>query len=215
MDGGGASKVETTNNRMELQAMIDVLKHFSSMTASTALVFLDSEYVRKGLNEWLPNWKKRSWLKSDGQPVVNRDLWEELDRLYPSLQSRMKLKWVPGHEGVVGNERVDEIAVAFSKGETPQFHVGSAKNLKEDIFLGLRFDQSPQKKATTKSKKTVSGTRLPKAIYLSVVAGVLQRHLTWTECENRVKGQSGAKFKKVSTVEEETTFLDQHGKNKK
>jgi ribonuclease HI len=98
----------TTNNRMELTAVIralEALKH-----PVQANLYTDSEYVRRGVREWLPEWKSRGWLTAARKPVKNQDLWEQLDRLITGHD--IDWHWVRGHSGVAGNERVDRLANA-------------------------------------------------------------------------------------------------------
>lgn len=97
---------DTTNNRMELTAVIEALKALKR-DCDIRLV-TDSQYVQKGVETWMDNWKRKNWKTSTGKPVANRDLWEALDR---ELQShRVVWEWVRGHQGHVGNERADELA---------------------------------------------------------------------------------------------------------
>ncbi len=96
----------TTNNRMELTAVIRALEALKRPSA--ARVFTDSEYVRRGVTEWLPRWKARGWRTADRKPVKNQDLWEVLDRL--AAAHHVDWRWVPGHAGVPGNERADQLA---------------------------------------------------------------------------------------------------------
>jgi ribonuclease HI len=96
----------TTNNRMELTAVIRALE--SLRRPVTARVFTDSQYVRRGITEWLAGWKGRGWLTADRKPVKNRDLWERLEEL--ASAHRIEWHWVPGHAGVPGNVRVDRLA---------------------------------------------------------------------------------------------------------
>jgi len=96
----------TTNNRMELTAVIRALEALRRPVE--AQVFTDSEYVRRGVTEWLASWKARGWRTADKKPVKNRDLWERLDALVAS--HRLEWHWVKGHSGVEGNERVDALA---------------------------------------------------------------------------------------------------------
>lgn len=103
---GGAA--ETTNNRMEMQAVIsglEMLKHRSEVELVT-----DSEYVAKGCQSWLKGWKSRGWKTSDKKPVKNIDLWQRLDELLPLHKVRYTV--VRGHAGHPENERCDELAVA-------------------------------------------------------------------------------------------------------
>jgi ribonuclease HI len=96
----------TTNNRMELTAVIRALESLRRPVA--ARVFTDSQYVRRGISEWVTGWKARGWLTADRKPVKNQDLWQRLDEL--AAAHRIEWHWVPGHAGVPGNERVDRLA---------------------------------------------------------------------------------------------------------
>jgi len=96
----------TTNNRMELTAVIRALEALRGPVQ--ARVYTDSEYVRRGVTEWLAGWKARGWRTADRKPVKNQDLWQRLDELIPP--HRIEWHWVPGHAGVEGNERVDALA---------------------------------------------------------------------------------------------------------
>ncbi|MCX8018652.1 MAG: ribonuclease HI [Rhodocyclaceae bacterium] len=104
----------TTNNRMELTAVIEALKALKRPVA--ARVFTDSQYVQKGISEWIHAWKRRGWKTADRQPVKNADLWQALDQL--ASQHRIEWQWVRGHAGHVENERVDALArAALAQGE--------------------------------------------------------------------------------------------------
>src|SRR5262245_24270567 len=96
----------TTNNRMELTAVIKALEMLSH--PSTVEVYTDSQYVQKGISEWLPDWKRRGWRTADKKPVKNVDLWQELDRLAGA--HRVSWHWVRGHAGHPENERADRLA---------------------------------------------------------------------------------------------------------
>lgn len=96
----------TTNNRMELLAVIEALHSLKQV--SRVAVYADSQYVLKGINEWLPNWKKRNWRTSDNKPVKNVDLWQRLDAI--ASQHQVQWIWVKGHAGHPGNERADALA---------------------------------------------------------------------------------------------------------
>jgi ribonuclease HI len=98
----------TTNNRMELTAVIRALEALKRPVQ--ARVYTDSEYVRRGISEWLPAWKARGWRTAERKPVKNQDLWQRLDEL--SAGHRIEWHWVPGHAGVPDNERVDRLANA-------------------------------------------------------------------------------------------------------
>jgi ribonuclease HI len=98
----------TTNNRMELTAVIRALEALRRPVE--VRVYTDSEYVRRGVTEWLAAWKARGWRTADKKPVKNQDLWQRLDELIGP--HRIAWHWVPGHAGVEGNERVDALANA-------------------------------------------------------------------------------------------------------
>ena len=103
LHGGEA---ETTNNRMELMAVIEALKALKRRCDVT--VHTDSQYVHKGMTLWLADWKRREWRTAAKKPVKNADLWRELDALV--AQHDLTWKWVRGHVGNPGNERADELA---------------------------------------------------------------------------------------------------------
>jgi ribonuclease HI len=96
----------TTNNRMEMMAVIEALRALTQPVE--ARVHTDSQYVQKGISEWIHGWKKRGWKTAAKQPVKNEDLWRELDRL--AAQHKIEWIWVKGHAGHAENERADELA---------------------------------------------------------------------------------------------------------
>ncbi|MFC5301028.1 ribonuclease HI [Azospira restricta] len=96
----------TTNNRMELTAVIRALEALKRPVR--ARVHTDSQYVQKGISEWIHGWKKNGWKTSDKKPVKNADLWQELDQL--AARHRLEWLWVRGHAGDPGNERADALA---------------------------------------------------------------------------------------------------------
>jgi len=96
----------TTNNRMELMAAICGLQALKQHCRVT--VFTDSQYVRRGISEWLENWKRRGWKTASRKPVKNQDLWQTLDEAVGDHD--VTWRWVKGHAGVPGNERADELA---------------------------------------------------------------------------------------------------------
>ncbi len=98
---------ETTNNRMELTAVIEGLSALTRF--SVVELYSDSQYVLKGLKEWMPGWKKKGWKTASKQPVKNVDLWKQLDTLKD--EHEIRFHWVKGHAGHPENERVDELAV--------------------------------------------------------------------------------------------------------
>jgi ribonuclease HI len=96
----------TTNNRMELMGAIAALE---SLTRPCPVVlYTDSQYVQKGIKEWIHSWKKRGWKKADGKPVINADLWQRLDTA--AKPHKVDWRWVRGHSGDPMNERADGLA---------------------------------------------------------------------------------------------------------
>ena len=96
----------TTNNRMELTAVIQAL--LALKRRCKVVLYTDSEYVRNGITSWIHGWKKRGWMTADKKPVKNVELWQELEAL--SLQHQVDWRWVRGHAGDPGNERADQLA---------------------------------------------------------------------------------------------------------
>jgi ribonuclease HI len=96
----------TTNNRMEMMAVIEALRALKRPVA--VRVHTDSQYVQKGISEWIHGWKKRGWQTADRKPVKNADLWQALDAA--TIGHQIEWLWVRGHAGHVENERVDALA---------------------------------------------------------------------------------------------------------
>ena len=99
---------ETTNNRMELMAVIQALQALKRPCAVS--LYLDSEYVRKGITEWIHGWKAKGWRTAAKQPVKNADLWQVLDALVYGGAHQIEWHWVKGHAGHTDNERADALA---------------------------------------------------------------------------------------------------------
>jgi len=100
----------TTNNRMEMMAVIQALGALKRPCRVT--LYLDSEYVRKGITEWIHGWKAKGWRTSTKQPVKNAELWQQLDALVSQRGHVIEWRWVKGHAGDPGNERADALANA-------------------------------------------------------------------------------------------------------
>jgi ribonuclease HI len=96
----------TTNNRMELTGVIEALKALTR--PCDVIIHTDSQYVQKGISEWIGGWKRRGWITADKKPVKNADLWQTLDEL--AVKHNVQWKWVRGHAGDPGNERADQLA---------------------------------------------------------------------------------------------------------
>jgi ribonuclease HI len=101
-------ELATTNNRMELMAVIQALRALKRPCA--VKLHVDSQYVLKGMTEWLPGWKAKGWRTSTKQPVKNVELWQALDEQVNGAGHRIEWHWVRGHAGDAGNERADVLA---------------------------------------------------------------------------------------------------------
>jgi len=200
--GGGSPY--TTNNKMELSGAIAALDYLADRPGPVA-IYTDSTYVIQGITQWVWGWRKRGWKTSQGTDVLNRDLWEQLSSLLAARpRGDVEWRWVRGHVGTPGNERVDEIAVAFSLGQPADLFQGALDGYSIGV-LELPADTTlperpPSTGARAQSKPAVHS-------YLSVVDGVPMRHRTWGECETRVKGRSGARFKKALSEADESVIL--------
>lgn len=120
----GGGEAHTTNNKMELTAAIKALEACSEQKL---VIHTDSEYVAKGMTEWIFNWQKKGWKTANKKPVLNQDLWQKLASLAEGRE--ITWKYVPAHSGIRLNERADEIATSFADatlgGETPRLFHGS------------------------------------------------------------------------------------------
>ena len=103
--GGEAN---TTNNRMELMAVIQALQALKR--PCHVVLYLDSQYVRQGITEWIHGWKAKGWKTAAKQPVKNAELWQQLDALVHNGPHRIEWHWVKGHAGDPGNEKADALA---------------------------------------------------------------------------------------------------------
>jgi ribonuclease HI len=200
----GGRAFETTNNKMEMTASLEGLKSIPP-GIEHVLLFTDSTYVIRGITQWIFGWKKKGWINATGGEVANVDLWKSLEREVYFLKKRgVKVEWryCPGHAGIEGNERVDEIAVSFSKGSSIDLYRGSVLKYEHDLISFATEPARPLPEMKDRAKTTSKAG----VFYLSLVNGALKTHTKWAECEAEVKGRSGAKFKKVSSEAEATAL---------
>jgi len=118
-------EIETTNNRMELTAAIRGLEALKR--TCRVVVYTDSEYVRRGISEWLENWKRKGWKTASRKPVKNADLWHDLDDL--AARHDVLWQWVKGHSGNPGNERADLLANRGLDERLRQARTGEVDNI--------------------------------------------------------------------------------------
>jgi ribonuclease HI len=129
----GGAQANTTNNRMELQGAIAALEAYEQSGQTQAITLnTDSEYVRNGITKWVEGWKKKGWKTSAGKPVLNQDLWEELDAL---KSSKITWQYVKAHAGDPGNERADTIAASFAQGRPVTLRLGEAAKTEDAAML--------------------------------------------------------------------------------
>ena len=191
----GGFEAATTNNRMEMRAALEGLRRCAP--GERVHVVTDSRYLHDGIRKWIHGWKRRGWKKADGEEVLNRDLWEELDRA--SHASGMKVTWehVRGHAGHVMNERCDALATAFARGQPPQLRSGDGC-----------WIQARRPRARGPANPSAAGG-FP--LYASLVDGRLETHATWAECEARVRGRKGARHRKLRSEAERRQALEDWG----
>jgi len=192
---GGGDK-STTNNRMELTAVIKSLETIKKEKTKSVTIFTDSSYVLRGASLWIIGWQENNWKTKAKKPVENKDLWQKFLKASKNLDIKWQL--LPGHSGIPANDRCDQIATAFADDKSPKLYYGVLQNYKIDINA-LSAKKSKPKKSRTSSQKAYS--------YVSQVGGVIKTHKTWTECERRVKGISKAKFKKAISLEDEQAII--------
>jgi ribonuclease HI len=197
--GGGSA--HTTNNKMELSGAIAALA-YAEQAPHPLIVYTDSTYLIQGITQWVWSWRRNGWRTASGGEVLNRELWEELFGLSSARGAKgVEWRWVRGHVGTAGNERCDEIAVAFASRQPPVLYRGPLEGYGIDV-LRVPDDTSVPKRSSGASK-----SKGPAYSYLSVVDGVPMRHSTWADCERRVKGRSGAKYKKATSASDEAQIL--------
>jgi ribonuclease HI len=201
---GGVEK-NTTNNRMELLAVIQALEFlleaFDDYGSSIVIVHSDSSYVVQGASKWIHGWKKRDWKNSEtGDEVKNKDLWMRFDEINFKLSKKIKIDWrhIEGHRGIPGNERCDFISNSLARGEFVELYKGP--------FSEYQFTYGAVPSRLPSSPKDKS-----KMYYLSLINGQIFRDQTWAQCEARVKSQRGVKYKKCHSPEEEAEILKTWG----
>lgn len=140
----GGRENKTTNNRMELQAVIDAALAIRKFPGDI-VINSDSKYVIQGMTAWVKTWIQNGWVTSAKEDVQNRDLWELLTSLLYEREEKWKIEWkyVVGHAGIPGNERCDVIATAFADGKDTELFDGSASDYEVNILSTV---EDPRKK---------------------------------------------------------------------
>jgi ribonuclease HI len=195
----GEGKILTTNNEMELRAVVEALKQVPDSIKEVS-IYTDSKYVVQGATGWIFGWMKSGWQTKAGTDVSHQELWQEL----AALLKKVSVDWhkVPGHVGIIGNERADTIASQLGEGKQVELYSGTRAAYGYDIE-NVSYDE---KKATERSEaRQRQGAKAYS--YVSRVDGVVETHETWKECEDRVKGKKGVRFKKALSAEEESEII--------
>lgn len=212
----GGREDHTTNNRMEIAAALGALLHIESRKSVGDIeINTDSAYLMQGITMWVFGWAKNGWKTKTGDDVLNQDLWKELYAVTYRLKAKHALVWnkVGGHIGLRGNERADLIATNAADKAQQLLYVGALSEYERLIGGGV-FDGVTDEKVAAKKKKSSAKTG-PAYSYVSLVGGKFVASKTWAECEKRVKGTKGAKFKKVfSKTEEESVRKEWTGSAK-
>jgi ribonuclease HI len=126
---GSGSELQSTNQRMEVWAVLDALTTLLTRVDDNVEVVSDSTYVVNCFRDsWWRGWESRGWKNSQKQPVANQDLWKPLVALYKLNSDRISFRWVKGHSGNRMNDLVDQLAVAAAQGQTPRTVIGFADN---------------------------------------------------------------------------------------
>lgn len=217
----------TTNNRMEITAALRALERVASDVKDVSqggsigaiVIHTDSSYLINGITKWVHGWQKKGWITTAKEEVLNRDLWEALVDVVSQIKSRLKnssgevieWKYVGGHIGIAGNERCDVIATEFADREMSEgdLYDGPLAGYSIKNILDISIDTAEvSKKSAEKSEKN-SRSRAKAYSYVSQVGGKVYVDKSWAECEARVKGKSGVRFKKsLNAVDERAIVVE-------
>jgi ribonuclease HI len=210
----GGHSAMTTNNRMEMTAAIDALVYLRDEEAEIT-IYTDSAYLLNGITKWIYGWEKNGWKTATKSDVENVDLWKEL--VDTSRRARGTIVWkkIDGHSGVAGNERADVIATDYADGKRVLLFKGARETYEK--MQGKNFLNLLGQKKKSITNSAMAGNvilskkkkDLPPYSYVSMIGGVAHADKTWGECEKRVKGTKGAKYKKVFSKEEEQTLIQE------
>ena len=198
----GGRVPSATNNQMELMGSLEGLRGVRDEPGPVG-VYTDSTYVIRGITQWIWGWRKKGWKTAEGKDVSNVELWKAISAELAHRGKENPVEWhyVRGHAGIPGNERVDAIAVEFSKGRRPNLYRGPLLQYEIPIHDLPENTELPAPKPISAEKKA------PAFSYLSDLGGAVHRHSSWADCERRVKGRSGAKFKKSKDASDEAKIL--------
>jgi ribonuclease HI len=204
--GGGNPK--TTNNRMEMQAVLEALSFVKKNIAdpeTEILLYTDSEYVMKGATQWVFGWASNNWRTKAGGDVLNKDLWQKMIEVLNDLNVEWKV--IPGHSGIAGNERCDVIATSFADENPTKLFYGNADNYNVSLETKQSFGGVLKSESKSSWPKRTLGKKAYS--YVSVIKGMVKVHKTWDECKARVDGESSARYRKAMSKDEETKLINE------
>lgn len=193
----GGREDKTTNNRMELQAVLEGLKFIveERMGSQPIKLFTDSSYVANGITSWIVGWQKRNWTNQAGETIANVDIWKNMAQVLKEVH--VSITNISGHSGIPGNERADQIATGCIKDSSFYLYNGALSEYDVDLE-NIKVDPQQKKEKDRKKGKAYS--------YVSLVNGNFNIHYTWDECKKMVEGAKGAKYKKAMSKEDEETI---------
>ncbi len=199
----GGHKERTTNNEMELKAVVEALKAVAPHGKKVA-IYTDSKYVVEGATGWVFGWLKNGWQTKSKTDVLNKELWQEL---LPLVQ-KVTVEWhkVPGHVGIIGNERADAIASGFAEKGHYELYSGPFSGYGYAIH-DTSYDETKAEERSDARKRQAQKAYS----YVSLLDGVVMTHATWSECEARVKGKKATRFKKALDAAEELSIIKDFG----
>lgn len=198
----GGFEANTTNNRMEINAAIRGLSEDSKQkNVDRTIVYTDSKYLIDGITKWIKGWKRNGWKTKTKDDVSNRDLWEELDSIVNDRN--ISWKYIGGHVGILGNERCDVIATSFADGKPTKLYSGKLSEYPIPGILDISLDEG----ASMKKNEVNSRSKAEAYSYVSCVNNIVEVHKSWADCEARVKGVKGARYKKALNKHEEELLV--------
>jgi ribonuclease HI len=196
--GGGEKR--TTNNRMELMAVIEALKHVRTIKPESVTIYSDSAYVINGATKWVHGWKRNGWKTKEKKDVLNKDLWEQLAQV---IAAHKNIVWqkVGGHVDIPGNDRADAIATSFAENKNVHLFNGPRSAYKIDLTKIEHDDAAHAKRSAARTRSNQKAYS-----YVSKVDGNILVHKTWEECKQRVEGKQ-ARFKKALSAENQAAII--------
>lgn len=217
----GDKASSTTNNKMELLAIITALNYLQKNNVSPAdqiVIHTDSSYAINGITKWIFGWQKNNWITSTKTPVLNSELWKQFSPLTQHFK-HISFEHVRGHAGIWGNERCDMIATSFASGKKIDLFHGKLSEYDDRIL-----SKQKQSSASVKKQGTIAVSSTPKSSssekgkygkgsgkaysYVAQVNGKVYTFEDWESCKTAVYGRS-AKYKKVFSAQDEKKLMDE------